>query len=162
MTNGILTGLQQLLERFSSLQHLNVSRNQRLRMLSIGLMKACTSLLSFECQGCSLLWPLQAKFSVAKCNPQVIQSFMKSDHFILPKGIFTPSDIYVITEALPHFSGLERVDISNNPELGDAGVLEILSALTGTCTHCSLCWTGVRLCLCVTFLFVLQRRKVNS
>jgi hypothetical protein len=71
-------------------------------------------------------------------------------------------DISSLCQLLMQFSSLTNLDISNNPELGDAGVLEILSALTGTCTHCSLCWTGVRLCLCVTFLFDLQRRKVNS
>jgi hypothetical protein len=58
-------------------------------------------------------------------------------------------DLTSLLQLLTQFSSLKNLDISNNPELGDAGVLSILSALTGTCTRCSLCRTVVHLYFCL-------------
>jgi hypothetical protein len=136
LTNDSLIELQQLLNKFSRLELLSLAFNPNLTLLPIGMQMLCSNLVSFDSFGCSLLWPPQSDLNSSQSHSQVIYNFMDSKEISLHKRIVQPIDVSIITDAMPHFSCLSKLDISNNPELGDTGVLAILSALTGWCTCC--------------------------
>jgi hypothetical protein len=132
LTNEVLLDLSKQLNRFSNLKQLNLSQNSSLRLMPIGLMMICVNLTSFKCQGCSFVMPRQRDLDVAENNPKFIRSLlMQSPDFVLSKTGLQPTDLNVITELLPQFTALTRIDISGNPNVGDAGVLSILSVLSG-------------------------------
>jgi hypothetical protein len=122
LTPTISAELQQLLHRFSVLQHVNLSGNFTLG--SAGVTAIVLSLAGAHCMqtyACSRLY--QRKFVVIAAAGD-IQSLDLSNC-----GIHEVSD--ELRQQLHLFPALEHLNVSCNPSLGSAGVTAIVSSLAG-------------------------------
>jgi len=131
LTSIIAAELQQHLQRFTALQHVNVSCNPDLYVLSFDFMKAAARYTSFDCAGCSMVFPSQRIFASPEIGPRVIDEFMKSSSLNISKLELTPQKSYEIALVLQNLHSFQHVNMSGNPLLGTAGVTAIVSSLAG-------------------------------
>jgi len=131
LTSIIAAELQQHLQRFPALQHVNMSGNPGLYVLSFDFMKAAARYMSFDCAGCSLVFPPQRIFASPDIGPRVIDEFMKSPSLNISKMELTHQKSCDIALVLQNLRSFQHVNISGNPLLGAAGVTAIISSLVG-------------------------------
>jgi hypothetical protein len=122
--------LSEVLSRFEYLQHLDMSDNPKLQVLPGPLLRVASRLLTFKCDGCSLVLPPQRMFSSPERNPGVIQEIL-GGKLDLSSSALTPSKLHLATTFLPSYPHLYHLDVSNNPTLGSAGVALVLSSFSG-------------------------------
>jgi len=132
LTSIVAAELQQHLQRFPALQHVNISCNLGLFALSFDFMKAAARYKSFDCSGCSLVFPPQRLFVSPEVGPRVIDEFMKSSSLNISKLELTPQKSCDISVVLQKLHSFQHVNMSGNPLLGTAGVTLIVSSLAGT------------------------------
>jgi hypothetical protein len=131
LTSIIAAELQQHLQRFPALQHVNISCNPAPFVLSFDFMQAAARYMSFDCAGCSLVFPPQHIFVSPEIGPRVIDEFMKSPSLNISKMELTPQKSCDISVVLQKFHSFQHVNLSGNPLLGTAGVTSIVSSLAG-------------------------------
>ena len=131
LTSIVAADLQQYLQRFPALEHVNMSCNPGPIVLSFDFMKAAARYMSFDCAGCSLVFPPQSIFASPEIGPRVIDEFMKSSSLNISKLELTLQKSRDIALVLQKFHSFQHVNISGNPLLGSDGVTAIVSSLAG-------------------------------
>lgn len=131
LTSIVAADLQQYLQRFPALEHVNVSCNPGLIVLSFDFMKAAARYMSFDCAGCSLIFPPQRIFASPEIGPRVIDEFMKSSSLNISKLKLTPQKCHAIALVLQKLHSFQHINMSGNPLLGTAGVTSIVASLSG-------------------------------
>ncbi len=124
----IALGLELL--KFGSLQHLDISKNPGIQMMPCEMLRVASRLLTFKCDGCSLVLPPQRLLSSPERNPAVIQEIL-GGKLDLSASELTSSLASEAACFLPFFPNVSHLDLSNNPGLGGAGVVSILSSFSG-------------------------------
>ena len=127
--------LVEQLRKFPALKQLDVSANPALRLLPVGLLRIAADLDTFNCDGCSLLLPLQSFFSTPDENPrrvrQLLQDGAAATELNLSGAHLTPAVACEVAAVLVHYPALKQLDVSANPALGGGGAAALLSSLAG-------------------------------
>jgi hypothetical protein len=133
LTNHGVLELEKHLQMMPSLQHLNLSDNHLLRLMSFSFMNYVATLKSFLTNDCNLLLPpMDVLKGASEDRLDLMRRFLESTDFRFVSGAnLSRRDADAVAQWLPHFPDLKRVDISDNTELGVDGVVTILSVLTG-------------------------------
>jgi len=131
LTSIVAAELQQHLQRFPALQHVNISYNPGHIVLSFDFMKAAARYMSFDCAGCSMVFPPQRIFASPEIGPRVIDEFMNSSSLNISKLKLTPQKSRDIALVLQKLHSFQHVNMSGNPLLGSDGVTAIVSSLAG-------------------------------
>jgi hypothetical protein len=127
----LMLELAEKLHNAPALKQLDISANSDLRLLPVGMLQIAASLECFKCDACSLQLPPHSFFSTPEENPSLIRQLLEcgaSETMLnLSNVCLAPTHAAV----LRHYTALQMLDISNNPELGCIGASSILSSLAG-------------------------------
>ncbi len=140
--------VEEQLVKFTALEHLDLSHNEGLGFLPLGILRIAARLKSFKCDGCSLKLPPQSFFSSPEDNPRLIQQLLEggasetalnlsavnlwdldlcNSHAIQD---FWKRSSYVAA-VLQLYPALKTLDVSSNPNLIvlSDGMLRIIAGL---------------------------------
>jgi hypothetical protein len=133
LTNQGVLELEKHFQMLPSLQHLNLSDNHGMRLMSFSFMNYVATLKSFVTNDCNLLLPpIDVIKGASEHRLVLMRRFLESPDFRFVSGAnLSRRDADIVAQWLPYFADLKRVDISDNTELGVDGVATLLSALTG-------------------------------
>ena len=128
--------LAEQLGKFPALKHLDVSANPGLRLLPIGMLRIAATLEAFKCDGCSLVLPPQSMFSTPEENPRRIQELLEHGVLDLSYLDLNFNTAREVSDLLPFYPALKRLDLSDNPKLDFGSLSVIFKALSGKTPLC--------------------------
>ncbi len=130
--------VEEQLVKFTALEHLDLSHNEGLDFLPLGILRIAARLKSFKCDGCTLGLPPQRLFAEADKNPGVAQQIvdgtvdLSSLESEFCEGINQEQDMRIWMEFLQIVYPIAKhLDLSHNIALGGTGVVKILTLFAG-------------------------------
>ncbi len=126
--------LEEQLRQFCALQHLDLSGNRELMILSVPMLRVVARLETFKCHGCSLLLPPDSLFSSPEANPVRIRELLEGGssetELNLSEAGLTPAVAMEVAAVLQLYPALKHLDLSSN-NLGGGAAAAVLSSLAG-------------------------------
>jgi hypothetical protein len=140
------TRLEEELVKFTALEHLDLSHNEGLSFLPLGILRIAARLKSFKCDGCSLGLPPQSFFSSPEDNPRLIQQLLEGGASETALNLSAVNlwdwdynhelqDLWKrssnVVAVLQLYPALKTLDVSSNPKLImlSDGMLRIIAGL---------------------------------
>ena len=122
--------LEEQLRHFCALQHLDLSNNGKLTILSVPMLRVAARLETFKCHGCSLKLPPQ-RFFGADGKPEVVQKILKGIVDLSSIGLRASDASRVVSFLEGLLPNVKELDLSKNSDLGGGAASAILSSLAG-------------------------------
>ena len=130
LTDDDAVALEEQLRQFCALQHLDLSGNRELTILSVPMLRVAARLETFKCHECSLKLPPQ-RFFGADGKPEVVQQILKGIVDLSEIGLRASDASHVVSFLEGLLPNVKRLDLSKNSNLGGGAASAILSSLAG-------------------------------